>query len=242
METTELLWGAAVTVVVCASFLVSASVGLGGSLLLVPALSLALGTKEGVALAALLLGCNNVLKVFAYRRSIPWRASAAVVALVAVGAFVGAALMASASESFVAMAVLVMLVLTLVTERTGWEPAKVAFAPGYAFVSGATSGFSGTSGPLKGAAIRHLGLDRRHFVGAASVASLAGDLTKTAVFVDAQLLGRDALMIAAAAVPLMVLGTWMGVTVNRRAGERGFALLFWSVMAGYGARLLTAVV
>lgn len=242
MEVGELFWGAAVTVVVCASFLVSASVGLGGSLILVPALSLALGTKEGVALAALLLGCNNVLKVGAYRHSIPWRASAVVVTLVAMGAFLGAAAMASASESVVVVAVLFMLVLTLVTERTGWEPVRVAFAPGYAFVSGATSGFSGTSGPLKGAAIRHLGLDRRHFVGAASVASLAGDLTKTAVFADAELLGEGALMIAAGAVPLMVIGTWMGVTLNRRAGERGFLLLFWSVMAGYGARLVTALV
>jgi len=44
---------------ILASFTLSASAGLGGSLILVPALALVLGTKEGVALAALLLAGNT---------------------------------------------------------------------------------------------------------------------------------------------------------------------------------------
>ena len=35
----------------------------------------------------------------------------------------------------------------------------------------------------------------------------------------------------------MVLGTWTGSTVNRRASERAFAIMFWLVMAGYTVRL-----
>ncbi|HAS77070.1 MAG TPA: sulfite exporter TauE/SafE family protein, partial [Marinobacter adhaerens] len=46
-----------------ASFIVSAAAGLGGSLILVPAMMMAIGTKEGIAVAALLLACNNVAKV-----------------------------------------------------------------------------------------------------------------------------------------------------------------------------------
>ena len=42
------------------SFALSASAGLGGSLILVPALVLILGAREGMALAALLLAGNNV--------------------------------------------------------------------------------------------------------------------------------------------------------------------------------------
>ena len=71
---------AALTLVaVAASFAVSASAGLGGSLILVPTLALVLGTKEGVAMAALLLAGNNVVKVIAYRRSLPFRSAAVVV-------------------------------------------------------------------------------------------------------------------------------------------------------------------
>src|SRR5688572_18807258 len=47
---------------VCAglAFLLSASAGLGGSLLLVPVFALLLGPKQGIALAALLLMGNNI--------------------------------------------------------------------------------------------------------------------------------------------------------------------------------------
>lgn len=242
MDQVDLLQTTLVLLAVGASFLVSASVGLGGSLLMVPTLVLALGAREGVALAALLLGCNNILKVAAYRNSIPWRSAFLVVALLSIGALVGAVALVHAPEPVIVAAVLATFLATLAIERFGWKMGKLAFGPALAFASGATSGFSGTSGPLKGAAIRNLGLDRRHFVGAASVASLAGDLTKTSVYLQAELLGPNALIIAAAVIPLMVLGTLTGYRLNRRVGERTFALLFWSVMAGYSARLIFGVV
>lgn len=241
MDQVELLQTALVLLAIGASFLISASVGLGGSLLMVPTLVLALGAHEGVALAALLLGCNNILKVAAYRKTIPWRSVFLVVALLSVGAMVGAVALVHAPEPVIVVVVLAMFLATLAIERFGWEMGRLAFGPVLAFASGAMSGFSGTSGPLKGAAIRNLGLDRGHFVGAASIASLAGDLTKTAVYAQAQLLGPNALIIAAAVIPLMVLGTLTGFRLNRRVGERGFTLLFWSVMAGYSARLVFGV-
>lgn len=227
----------AVLLLVYASFAISASAGLGGSLLMVPTLALFLGSKEGVALAALLLASNNVMKIFAYRATLPVRAAAVVVVLTIVGAAIGSSLLVRAPDWAVTTGIVVMFAATLVAERFELRTARTGFAPSLAFVSGATSGFSGTSGPLKGVAIRNLDLDRRHFVGAASLASFAGDATKTAIFADAELLGRTSLLTALAAVPLMVLGTWTGSAMNRRAGERTFAVLFWTVMAGYTVRL-----
>jgi uncharacterized membrane protein YfcA len=86
-------------------------------------------------------------------------------------------------------------------------------------------------------AIRNLDLDRRHFVGAASLASFAGDATKTAIFAEAQLLSGTSVLTALLAAPLMALGTWSGSQLNERAGERAFAALFWTVMGGYSIRL-----
>ena len=233
----ELMVAVGVLALVWASFAVSASAGLGGSLLMVPTLVLALGPKEGVALAALLLAGNNVVKIIAYRRTLPFRAAVGIVALIVVGAAVGSTLLVRAPDLWVTMAVIVMFGLSLAVEWFDLRPVRLGFAPLLAFVSGASSGFSGTSGPLKGVAIRNLDLDRRHFVGAASLASFAGDVTKTAVFAEAQLLGRESILMALAAVPLMALGTWTGSTLNQRAGERAFAALFWAVIAGYSVRL-----
>lgn len=229
-------------IAVAVSFTVSASAGLGGSLVLVPTLALVLGTKEGVALAALLLAANNVVKVFAYRETLPYRKALVVIALVAVGAGVGARLLVAAPEQVVTTAVIASFVAALVAERLDLTRLRRLGGPVLAFGSGATSGFSGTSGPLKGMAIRQLDLDRAHFVGAASLASLAGDVTKSVVFADANLLGGDSLVLALAAVPLMVVATFSGRRINRGIGELGYTWLFWGVMVGYTARLVLRLV
>ena len=234
----DILAAVVVLALVYASFVISASAGLGGSLLMVPTLALFLGSKEGVALAALLLASNNVMKIYAYRTTLPFRAAAPIIVLIALGAALGSTLLVDASDLAVTVAIVAMFVASVIAERYKIRRLRAGFAPLLAFVSGASSGFSGTSGPLKGAAIRNLDLDRRHFVGAASMASFAGDATKTAIFADADLLGRGSVLLALAAIPLMAFGTWTGSMINQRVGERTFAILFWVVMAGYTVRLL----
>ncbi len=225
-------------IAVAVSFTVSASAGLGGSLVLVPILALVLGTKEGVALAALLLAANNVVKLFAYRETLPLRKALVVIVLVAVGAAVGARLLVSAPERVVTLAVIVSFVIALIAERLDLSRLRRVGGPVLAVGSGTTSGFSGTSGPLKGMAIRQLELDRAHFVGAASLTSLAGDATKATVFTEAGLLSGDSFLVALAAVPLMLVATITGKRINRSIGERGYTSLFWGIMAGYTVRLV----
>ena len=235
-------WVIIVTLIaVAVSFTVSASAGLGGSLVLVPTLALVLGTKEGVALAALLLGLNNVVKVIAYRKTLPFKKALLVILLVAAGSWLGASLLVQAPEQLVTIAVIISFAFALLAERLELNSARRVGAPVLAFGSGATSGFSGTSGPLKGMAIRQLDLDRAHFVGAASMASLAGDLTKAAVFAQADLLTADSLLIAVLALPLMFVATFGGRRINYAIGEKGYTLLFWGVMVGYAIRLLTTL-
>jgi uncharacterized membrane protein YfcA len=144
----------------------------------------------------------------------------------------------SAPERVVTVAVITSFVLALIAERLDLSRLRRVGGPLLALGSGATSGFSGTSGPLKGMAIRQLELDRAHFVGAASLASLAGDATKATIFTEAGLLGGDSFLLAAAAVPLMLVATFAGRRINRAIGERGYTSLFWAVMAGYTARLV----
>jgi uncharacterized membrane protein YfcA len=228
---------AAVLVAVAVAFTVSAAAGFGGSLVLVPALALVLGTKEGIALAALLLAANNVVKVWAYRRTIPWRRAAVVVLLIAVGTALGAVLFVTAPEDVVTIAVLVAFVLAFLVERFDLSRLRRMGSPLLAFGSGVTSGFSGTAGPLKGLAVRSLDFDRQHLVGALSLVSLVGDATKAAIWTEAQLIGSEGYLLALTAVPLMFAATLLGRRLNNTIGERGFSGLFWLVMAGYTVRL-----
>lgn len=223
------------------SFTVSASVGFGGSLILVPALALLLGTKSGIGLAALLLAANNVVKVRAYRETLPLRRAAVVIILVAIGSAAGAVALVVAPENLVTIAVLVSFGIAFVVERLDTTPLRRAEAWLMALASGATSGFSGTSGPLKGLAVRSLDLDRRHLVGALSLVSLVGDVTKTAIWTEAALISTSGYLLALAVVPLMLGATLLGRRLNSTVGERGYAGLFWVVMVGYTTRLITAL-
>jgi uncharacterized protein len=233
----DLVGAAALLALVGLSFALSASVGLGGSLVLIPALSVAVGVKEAIPLAALLLGTNNLLKMVAYRHTIPWRAVAGVVTLLSLGAAAGAIVLLKAPNWLVTAAVILAFGLTLVLERLGHPKANRALAPLLAWSAGATSGFSGTSGPLKGVALRALQLDRRHLAGGASLVSLAGDATKAGVFAQAGLLDGTSLRWALAAVPMMFIATTLGYRINRGVGEAKFAAMFWAVVGGYAARL-----
>ena len=219
------------------SFTVSAAAGLGGSLVLVPLLIVTMGTKEGIALAALLLACNNLFKVVAYRSTIPIRAALWVIVLTMVGALVGAMLLVKVRTEVIEVAVLISILFTVLAERLRWNQANRRASPVFALGSGLFSGFSGTSGPMKGIALRALKLDRFYLVGAASCVSLAGDIAKSAVFWQADLLVDEHLPFMMMAVPLMPLATWCGRRINREIGERAYAWLFWMVMLGYTVRL-----
>ncbi|MQA99145.1 MAG: TSUP family transporter [Actinobacteria bacterium] len=221
-----------------ASFILSSAAGLGGSLLLVPTFALVFGTKEGVALAALLLAGNNVMKIAAYRHALPFRRSLPLIVAIAVASAIGASVLVGAPEPFVAVAVIVVLLISLVTEGRRLPGLRRVGAPVLGFASGITSGLSGTSGPLKGIAVRALDLDRMHFIGAASLTSLVGDLSKVGVFSQEALLHGWSFGLAAVALPLMMIGTAIGRRINREVGERGFAVVFWMVIGGYGFRLI----
>ncbi len=232
---------AGIAAVVLVSFALSAAAGMGGSLLLVPAMAAVFGAKLGIATAALLLACNNVGKVYAYRKHVPLKASAALIVLTVTGAFLGASLLVRAPDHWVAIAVVVVIAGSYLFEHVRMNRPGPAASTVLGFAAGATSGFSGTSGPLKGLALRALGLSRRQLVAAASVVSLAGDTTKVVVFAKAGLLTADWAVWSVAAVPLIAVGVWLGRTFNERMGERIYAWLFWGVMGGYSVRLLATL-
>ncbi|MEJ7618960.1 MAG: sulfite exporter TauE/SafE family protein [Pyrinomonadaceae bacterium] len=222
------------------AFVLSASAGMGGSLILVPVLGLLLGPKEGIAVSSLLLGGNNIVKVIAYRQTIPWRAVAGVLVLTVIGSAIGAQLLINAPARGVSLVVIITLSATFLTERMQLFSTARRSAPLLAFCAGATSGFSGSAGPLKGIALRNMAFDRRYMVGAASAVSLAGDAVKATIFTQNALLDSTSWLIVLCALPLMPLATLIGRRFVGQMSERTYTILFWMVMAGYLLRLLLA--
>lgn len=219
------------------AFTLSASAGLGGSLILVPAMAMVLGPKEGIAMASALLSMNNVGKVLAYRHDIPYRAAMLVLSMTVIGAVLGSMLLIAVPSSWVSLGVVLIIACSFISDRVEPRVRRLNVAP-LALLAGATSGFSGTSGPLKGVAIRSLSLDRRQFVGAASIVSFAGDTAKVVVYSSSSVFPTDSMLMIASAFPLMIAAVLLGKRINRIVGERGYTALFWAVMVGYSVRLV----
>ena len=223
------------------SLFLSSIAGYGGSLILVPVLSVVLGPKEGIAFASFLLAWNNVFKVIAYRRTVPLAAGWPLVVITAVGAFVGAGFMVAAPEQVVYWVIAVVTATSLVVEVRGGEHLEAAqrwAAAPFMGLSALLSGFSGTSGPLKGVAIRSLRLPRLFHVGLAALVSLVGDTVKLGIFAEAGLLAELEWPVVALALPLMPIGAWTGRAVNEHIDERRFQWVFWTVVGAYTFRML----
>ncbi|MGI8759495.1 MAG: sulfite exporter TauE/SafE family protein [Acidimicrobiales bacterium] len=230
-----------ISVATFGSLFLSSIAGYGGSLILVPVLVATLGPKEGIAFAALLLAWNNVFKVIAYRRTLSLRPGWALLAVTAVGSFAGASLLVSTPEQAVYWAIVLVTVGSLAAELRGGERLRAAqrwaSAP-LMSLSALLSGFSGTSGPLKGIAIRSLRLPRLDHVGLAAVVSLMGDGVKLQIFATAGLLSDIRWPVLAVALPLMPIAAWTGRAVNERVDERRFQWVFWTIVGGYTFRMM----
>ncbi len=218
---------------------VSSVAGYGGSLVLVPALAAILGPREGIALAGLLLACNNVFKCVAYRHTLALRVGWPLLAVTAAGVLVGARFLLVLPERVLVIGIIALCVASLLAELAGdrlTAPKRGTVLPLTA-ASSVLSGATGTSGPLKGVAIRLLGLPRLEHVGLASAASLIGDALKTGIFADAGLLPAISPYVLLAAAPMMPVAAWFGLYVNRRISEGTFRWVFWGVVGGYSLRL-----
>jgi uncharacterized membrane protein YfcA len=230
----------AVLLATFASLFISSIAGYGGSLLLVPVLGVILGPKEGVALAALLLGWNNVFKVIAYRRTLALREGWALLLVTAVGVWFGAQLLISASDRVVVWSIVAATIVSLAVDAFGADRmlrARRHTAVPLMGASAVLSGVSGSSGPLKGISVRSLNLPRLEHVGLASSVSLVADALKVELFANAGLFEDLDLAVLAVALPVMPVGAWVGRAVNRRLSESAFRWIFWSVVGGYTLRM-----
>ncbi len=72
----------------------------------------------------------------------------------------------------------------------------------------------------------------------ADTTALAGDAVKSSIFIRSSLVNSTTLTILVSAVLIMPFAVYLGRLINEEIGERSYAALFWTVMAGYTARLI----
>lgn len=220
------------------AFVVSASAGMGGSLLLLPVLSFLLGFNEGVVLSSILLGLNNVFKLIAFFKHLVWRNVLPLLCSISIGSALGAFLFLKMSSNVVAILLLINIVVTFLVQRKAIPKIQYRAAVSVSFLAGLLSGVSGSSGPLKGLAIKCLKNTPLQIVACATVLSLSSDVVKSTIYLNHLTLSTQAMQYLFGSLLLMPLATYLGKKINSNIGTTAYDVLFYSVISGYVVRLL----
>jgi uncharacterized protein len=220
------------------SFVISASSGMGGSLLVIPAFSMLLGVKEAIVLSSVLLTLNNVSKFIFYYNYFSFKSIGYLLAFIVVGSVMGSYIMLQLNEVFLSVFLLVHIVASLVIQHYSTIQFKLAAGNGYAFLSGLFSGISGSSGPLKAISVRCRFVSNQEIAASVTVLSLFGDFSKCVVYLKHNTIAEANYKYIIIGILMMPLATWLGKKINKSVSIKGYNILFCAVLAGYILKII----
>lgn len=221
------------------SFLISASAGMGGSLLLIPTLSYFIGVRDGIIISSVLLGLNNCFKIIVFFKYIQIRKIVYLMFFMLIGAIPGSMLMMKMDENILAVILFINIIFAFIIEKNAATGVRKKISWVYSWLSGFCSGISGTSGPLKGMAIKCFDFNKLQIVAAASVLSFATDSTKAVIYLSNYnpVTGTsfDLLLVS---ICMMPVATVLGKRINQKISNVAYDVLFFSILSGYVVRLV----
>jgi len=206
--------------------------GLG--LLSLPLMALVISPVQAATIMLPILIVQDVVTVWAYRRTWDGRNLAILLPGAALGIGLGYLLAARVSDAAVASAVgvisIVFAVRRLVVERQGAPaPMQPGLVAGFFWgsVCGFTSMVAHAGGPPFQVYVLPQRLARDVFIGTGALLFAALNWIKLPPYVALGQFTREALLTSAALFPLAVVATWLGVLLVRRvSGERFYTVIY----------------
>lgn len=229
-----------ILIVLFLSFLLSASCGMGGSLILIPALSIVFGIKEGIMISSLLLALNNIFKLYFYQRQINWPKIGVLVVLMGLGSLLGALFMLELSPRILSIGLGILVVFSFLSHhKLKFNKSTHPLFGGFlSFIAGFSSGMVGISGPLKGLALKHFVTEKSVIVASAAAISLVSDSIKSVVFLQHSSVYLDNLSFIIMAFLIMPFASFAGKKINDSLSTKAYNTLFYIVMSGYVLRFV----
>ncbi len=207
-------------------FVVSAAFGIGGVVLLIPLLSMALPPAQAIALSAPVMLVNNLGKSWVYRHAIRWKACGLVSALALPAAYLSARLVTSIDDRIILVAVAALILVSVVADRLRPPAAGNRFGDLglclWGGVTGAISGLCGAAGPPTAIGLRGYGLSKDAFVGTVAVFAVLLQVAKIPAYVGTDVLPLRLMPLAALLGALGLIAVAVGPPLLRRVPEQTF--------------------
>ncbi|HHG89704.1 MAG TPA: sulfite exporter TauE/SafE family protein [Devosia sp.] len=218
------------------------SVG-GVGILAVLLLALAFPGKASPGIMLPMLVVADLMAVIYYRRDCQWHIllrifPAAVVGIV-IGFFIVDLLPAEVFERAIGAIILIMLFISLLLDYSRLKPKGGKFATAFVgLAAGAASMIANAAGPIFSIFLLQMGLTREKFVGTRSWYFLVLNIIKVPFSVNLGLITTDTLKLNLAAVPIILLGAFVGVKVLKLINMNMFKWLIRIAVIVAAVRLL----
>lgn len=207
-------------------FVVSAAFGIGGVVLLIPLLSMALPPAQAIAVSAPVMLVNNLGKSWVYRRAVHWRACGLVSALALPAAYLSARLVTTVDDRVILVAVAALILVSVGADRLRAPAAGNRFGDAglllWGGVTGAISGLCGAAGPPTAIGLRGYGLSKDAFVGTVAVFAVLLQVAKIPAYVGTDVLPLRLLPLAVLLGALGLIAVAVGPPLLRRVPEQTF--------------------
>ena len=209
-------------------FVVSATFGIGGVVLLIPVLSMALPPVQAVAVAAPVMLVNNLGKSWVFRSAVDVKATALLSGLALPAAYLSARVANTVDDRLLLVAVALLILVSVAVDRLR-TPATAPMGGLALFLwgglTGAISGICGAAGPPTAIGLRRYGLSKNEFVGTVAVFSVCLQLAKIPAYVDTGALPPGLLPLAALLAALSLVAVAVGPRLLRQVSEDKFRIV-----------------
>jgi uncharacterized protein len=243
----------ALMIVAFIGFVLSATFGVGGAMLLIPMLAQRMPAAHAVALAAPVMLFNNVLKAWVFRKYVSKRGTFLVSALALPFAFAGAYVAGDFDDSAILIGIAILIVLSIVVERVPMSPRTsnandprvvkmgdkaLLFWGG---VTGAVSGLCGAAGPPTAIGLRAWGLDKEAFVGTVAVFAILLQIVKMPAYVMTDVLPAERWPLALALSATALAGVVVAPSAVKAMPKKAFGWALDALLLVTAAWLLVDV-
>ena len=230
------------TIVIMAALLVGFSkTAIGGLAMVAVALvALVLPTKESTGAVLLLLLTGDLVAIWVYRRHADWRLIVRLIVPVLIGIGLGATFLAMVDDLVLRRTIGVILLALLVAGfwREKLRPHHPAVGAAYGGLAGFTTMVANAGGPPMNLYLLAAGYDKWRFLGTSAWFFFAINLTKLPVSIGLGIIRPELAALAAALVPVVLFGTWIGRLVVKRIDQQLFERLVTVFVALSAAYLL----
>ena len=232
------------TIVVLAALLVGfAKTAIGGvGMVAVALFALVLPTKDSTGAVLLLLLTGDLVAIWVYRKHVDWRLIVRLIVPVLVGIGLGAAFLAMVDDLMLRRTIGVIILVSLVAGfwKEKLRPHHPAAGAGYGGLAGFTTMVANAGGPPMNLYLLAAGYDKWRFLGTSAWFFFAVNLTKLPVSIGLGIVRAELAALAAALIPAVLLGTWIGRIVIKRIDQQAFERLVTAFVAVSALYLLAA--